>query len=213
MLRIRDLSVEKAGSTICLVHDLEMRRGERVAVIGPNGSGKTTLLRVVSGLERGFAGECQTGVPLRDRVYVHQSPYLFRGSVLMNATYGLAARHVPRQQQVSVAHRWLRIFGIDHLAGRRCAHLSRGERRRLALVRAFAIQADMLLLDEPLADLDQEGVETVCRVISTLSRSTILISSPIPLPKPLSMRTYWLADAASNSVTGPESFFCQAGGP
>jgi energy-coupling factor transporter ATP-binding protein EcfA2 len=190
MLRIRKLQVDKADKTICDVPELDVRRGERVAVTGANGSGKTTLLRVLSGLETEFTGQCTVDVPVRQRVYVHQSPYLFRGSVLFNATYGLAARSVPRSQRDSLARRWLGTLGIEHLVHRRCAHLSGGERRRLALARAFAIGAELLLLDEPLADLDQEGIDTVCRAISKASRSTILISSPVPLPDELTVQTY-----------------------
>ena len=76
MLRARELSVVKSGKTICHVAELDVARGEHVAVIGANGSGKTTLLRVASGLERDFAGECQVEVPMLGRVYAHQTPFL-----------------------------------------------------------------------------------------------------------------------------------------
>jgi ABC-type nitrate/sulfonate/bicarbonate transport system ATPase subunit len=195
MLQIRNLKVEKAGKTICDLPDLDVARGERVAVLGPNGSGKTTLLRVLSGLEVEFTGKCQSAVSRRDRVYVHQSPYLFRGSVLFNATYGLAARKMARRKQVSTAREWLDTLGVGHLAERQCGNLSGGERRRVALARAFAIQSDVLLLDEPLADLDEEGMDIVCRAISTVTRATILMSSPVPLPDALSVRSLRLARA------------------
>ena len=182
MLQIRNLRVDKAGKTICRVPELKVGRGDRVGVIGPNGSGKTTLLRVVSGLEVKSSGECQADVSRLDRVFVHQSPYLFRGSVLFNTMYGLAARRVPRQKRLSLAHQWLTTLGIGHLAQRRSTSLSGGERRRVSLARAFAIQPAMLLLDEPFADLDQEGIDLVCGALSTVVNSTILITSPIPLP-------------------------------
>lgn len=185
MLRIRDLRLDKAGKTICHVPELEVGRGERIAVVGPNGSGKTTLLRVIGGLERQFTGECRVDVPSRQRVYVHQAPHLFRGSVLCNAKYGLAARHLPRGKQTSVAREWLRTLGVEHLVQRKCARLSGGERRRVALARAFALQPQVLLLDEPFADLDQEGIDIVCRAISASSSCTVLIASPVPLPDAL----------------------------
>ena len=87
MLQIRNLRVERGGQTICELPELRVEGGERVCVVGPNGSGKTTLLRVVGGLDREFHGECRADVPFRDRVYLHQSPYLFRGSVLANVLF------------------------------------------------------------------------------------------------------------------------------
>ena len=192
MLQIRNLRVEKAGKTICRVPKLDVTRGEQVGVIGPNGSGKTTLLRVVSGLESKCRGECRADVPPLDRVYVHQAPYLFRGTVLFNTLYGLAARQVPRRERLSLAQQWLNTLGIRHLAQRRSTSLSGGERRRVALARAFAIQPAILLLDEPFADLDQEGIELVCGALATAANSTVLIASPIPLPESLKVRSLCL---------------------
>lgn len=190
MIDIRDLIVERAGKTICKVQELSVASGENAAVIGANGSGKTTLLRVLGGLEDRYAGRCQASVPQRDRVYVHQSPFLFRGTVLFNACYGLAARNIPRDERTTVAQRWLATFGVGHLAERQCRFLSGGERRRVALARAFATQAALLLLDEPFADLDDEGIEVVARAIHETPKSTILISSPVPLPDGVTCRTY-----------------------
>ncbi|HID77063.1 MAG TPA: ATP-binding cassette domain-containing protein, partial [Planctomycetaceae bacterium] len=80
------------------------------------------------------------------------------------------------------ARRWLDRLGVAHLAGRHVAQLSGGELRRVALARALAIQPQLLLLDEPLADLDGDGVEAVCRVLAELPDVTMLIASPTPLP-------------------------------
>ncbi len=192
MLRIRKLNVEKAGRKICHVGELDVARGERLAVIGPNGSGKTTLLRVVGGLESHFAGECRVDAPHRDRVYVHQAPYLLRGSVLFNTTYGLAARRMPRRQRKAAAREWLVALGVEHLIHRRGRRLSGGETRRVALARALAVRPDLLLLDEPLADLDEAGIAAVCRALSALPNTTILIASPVPLPADFSVTSFVL---------------------
>lgn len=188
MLQIRDLRVDKGGRTICCVPELTVGSGERVALVGPNGSGKTTLLRVLSGLERDIHGECRIVPPMRKRVYVHQSPYLFRGTVMWNVGYGLAARNIDKKSRTSTVWHWLNVFGIGGLAERHCEKLSGGERRRVALARAFAIRPDLLLLDEPLADLDEEGIEIVCRAIADESESTIVIVSPVPVPSTLRVR-------------------------
>lgn len=187
IIDIRELTVRKSGRTICSVPELQVAAGERIGIVGPNGSGKTTLLRVIAGLEREHSGKCTVNAPSRQRVYVHQAPYLFRGSVLFNVTYGLAARGVPRHRRLDIARRLLADFDVIALAARSTAGLSGGERRRIALVRALAVQPDILLLDEPLADLDRQGVETVRRALLK-STATVLIASPDPLPDGLVAR-------------------------
>ena len=200
MLRIENLAVEKAGRTVCFVPHLEVQRGERINVVGPNGCGKSTLLRVLSGLENEFNGECNVDVPIRNRVFVHQSPFLFRGSVLSNVMYGLRARQLPRQQQRSSAQHWLKVFGVAHLENRSSDKLSGGERRRVALARAFAVEPDLLLLDEPFSDLDSDGVELVSKAIDEGNNRTILVSSPTPLSDALTDRILNVSNSISKSA-------------
>lgn len=192
MITIQNLTVVKQGTTICRVPELTVAAGERVGIVGPNGSGKTTLLRVIAGLESADGGQCRVEVPLSERTYVHQSPYLFRGSVLANVTYGLAARRVGRGQRLEVAHEWLRRLQIEHLSQRQCGGLSGGERRRVAMARALVLQPAVMLLDEPLADLDAAGVDCLSGVIEQLTESTILVVSPSALPEHLGLRMFGL---------------------
>lgn len=186
---LRELQVAKVGQTICRVPELTVYPGERVGIIGLNGSGKTTLLRVLAGFEPDYAGDCQIDVAGDDRVYVHQTPCLFRGTVLFNATYGLEARHVSRRDRVERAGCLLRQLGIGHLAHRRCRNLSGGEKKRLALARALVLEPQLLLLDEPFADLDAGGVTNACEAINRLTNTTVLIASPSQLPPGLEART------------------------
>ncbi|MEE3370093.1 MAG: ATP-binding cassette domain-containing protein [Planctomycetota bacterium] len=193
MLEIRNLHVQRRGKTICQVPGMTVDCGERVALVGANGSGKTTLLRVLSGLEHAFQGEVAVSVTVRERVYLHQLPYLFRGTVLANVMLGAAARKLLRQQRMAEAREWLDRLGVAHLADRQSAGLSGGERRRVALARTFITGARLLLLDEPFADLDQAGIDGVCRAMDALPEATFVVSSPGDVPRQLAeARVSWL---------------------
>ncbi|MFE7312008.1 ABC transporter permease [Streptomyces sp. NPDC057555] len=138
--------------------------GTTVAVVGPNGAGKTTLLRALLGLTpRARAalrlGETDvTALPPHRRgvAWVPQDGALFPHlSALANTAYGLRAQGVPRAQARRAAQQWLDRLGVGTLAHRRPAQLSGGQAQRVALARALAARPRLLLLDEPLAALDQ----------------------------------------------------------
>lgn len=192
MIEIHELCVRRNGRAICSVPELRVAAGERLAILGPNGSGKTTLLRVLAGLETGYEGDCRVSVPWRDCVYVHQSPYLFRGTVLSNVSYGLRHRKVSRTQRNQAALHWLDQFGLRSRAHERATHLSGGERRRVALARGMTLRPRLLLLDEPLAEMDTAGQAWLAAAITELKDTTILITSPTELPTGLTAQEYRL---------------------
>ncbi|WP_205021783.1 ABC transporter permease [Streptomyces sp. HB132] len=143
---------------------LEAEPGTTIAVVGPNGAGKTTLLRALLGLTpRAHAalrlGDTDTGsLPPHRRgvAWVPQDGALFPHlSALANTAYGLRAHGVSRAEARDSARQWLDRLGVGHLASRRPAQLSGGQAQRVALARALAARPRLLLLDEPLAALDQ----------------------------------------------------------
>ncbi|MFH9476497.1 ABC transporter permease [Streptomyces anulatus] len=145
-----------------------------IAVVGPNGAGKTTLLRALLGLTpRAHAtlrlgDDDVTALPPHRRgvAWVPQDGALFPHlSALANTAYGLRAHGVPRAEARREAQGWLDRLGVGHLAHRRPAQLSGGQAQRVALARALAARPRLLLLDEPLAALDQT---TRARVRHTL---------------------------------------------
>ncbi|WP_432064657.1 ABC transporter permease [Streptomyces sp. C10-9-1] len=143
---------------------LDAPAGTTIAVVGPNGAGKTTLLRALLGLtDRSSAvlvlgGSDVTARPPHRRgvAWVPQDGALFpHMTALANTAYGLRARGVGRAQARRSAQRWLDRLGVGDLAGRRPGQLSGGQAGRVALARALAARPRLLLLDEPLAALDQ----------------------------------------------------------
>ncbi|QIQ06424.1 ABC transporter permease [Streptomyces liangshanensis] len=143
---------------------LDAEPGTTIAVVGPNGAGKTTLLRALLGLTpRSHAtlrlGELDvTALPPHRRgvAWVPQNGALFPHlNALANTAYGLRAHGVRRADARRAAQEWLDRLGVGHLARRRPHQLSGGQAQRVALARALAARPRLLLLDEPLAALDQ----------------------------------------------------------
>ncbi|PCG85987.1 molybdate ABC transporter permease subunit [Streptomyces sp. WZ.A104] len=153
---------------------LDADPGTTIAVVGPNGAGKTTLLRALLGLTPRAHARLRLGdsdvseLPPHRRgvAWVPQDGALFPHlSALSNTAYGLRAHGVPRAQARREAQGWLDRLGVGHLAQHRPAQLSGGQAQRVALARALAARPRLLLLDEPLAALDQS---TRARVRHTL---------------------------------------------
>lgn len=153
---------------------LDAEPGTTIAVVGPNGAGKTTLLRALLGLTPRAHAELRLGgldvsrLPPHRRgvAWVPQDGALFPHlSALTNTAYGLRAHGVPRAEARRRAQQWLDRLGVGGLAARKPAQLSGGQAQRVALARALAARPRLLLLDEPLAALDQT---TRARVRHTL---------------------------------------------
>lgn len=143
---------------------LDAEPGTTIAVVGENGAGKTTLLRALLGLTPRAHAALRLGdtdvtdlPPHRRQVaWVPQDGALFPHlSALANTAYGLRAHGVRRADARREARAWLDRLGVGHLTERRPAQLSGGQAQRVALARALAARPRLLLLDEPLAALDQ----------------------------------------------------------
>ncbi|MGW7410900.1 ABC transporter permease [Streptomyces sp. NPDC054863] len=143
---------------------LDAEPGTTIAVVGPNGAGKTTFLRALLGLTPRAHAELRLGdtdvsaLPPHRRgvAWVPQDGALFPHlNALANTAYGLRAHKVSRAEARRSAQEWLDRLGVGHLAARRPAQLSGGQAQRVALARALAARPRLLLLDEPLAALDQ----------------------------------------------------------
>jgi molybdate transport system ATP-binding protein len=152
-----------------LAAELQVQRGEVLAILGPNGAGKSTILRALAGLVAIDRGRIAIGatvlddpaagvfVPAEQRPIgvVFQDYLLFAHlSAIDNVAFGLRARGVPRQEARRRALEWLDRVGLADHAGHKPRALSGGQAQRVALARALATDPQLLLLDEPLAALD-----------------------------------------------------------
>ncbi|HWI39915.1 MAG TPA: ABC transporter ATP-binding protein [Verrucomicrobiae bacterium] len=164
LLEVRNLTAERGGVRTLEVPELHLDEGEVLALIGPNGAGKSTLLQALARLiPVGGELRCRGEVVEGDRsvfawrrrlAMVFQEPLLFDTTVEENVASGLKIRSLPRGElQMRVAEA-LEMFGITGLAGRSARRLSGGEAQRTSLARAFAVQPEVILLDEPFSALD-----------------------------------------------------------
>ncbi len=166
-----------AGRTVVDVAELEIAPGEILAVLGANGAGKSTFFRLLLGLEKP-----QTGTVMRNgrAAGVFQRPYLFEGTVADNIEYGLKASRIPPDARRTRVDELAGLFGLSSMLDARVHRLSGGEVQRVALARALAVHPDVLLLDEPTANLDaplrRQFREDLLRSVRAHARSAVVIT-------------------------------------
>jgi iron(III) transport system ATP-binding protein len=141
----------------------DFERGKLYTILGPSGCGKTTLLRMIAGFEQPTAGDIMhNGTRINDvPPYRRGFPMVFQSyalfphmTVLDNVAYGLRVRNVPARERSERARRMLALLGLDAYERRHPAQLSGGQQQRVALARALVLEPEMILLDEPLSNLD-----------------------------------------------------------
>ncbi|MDM0034668.1 ATP-binding cassette domain-containing protein [Variovorax sp. J22P271] len=155
--------------------DLEIRAGERVALIGANGSGKSSLLRLLHGLLPHSAGAFESHVPSAAQAMLFQRPHMLRASVRNNVALALwlkGSRWRAAQREAVAA---LDRVGLADLAGRNARTLSGGQQQRMALARAWALHPEVLLLDEPTASLDPTAKRDVEALIADAAQGRTLV--------------------------------------
>jgi tungstate transport system ATP-binding protein len=169
------------GSNVVLDIDrLTIVESRLYTLIGANGAGKSTLLNILAFLSPPTAGEIfyagkrvdwnhgSVEEPRRKVTLLHQSPYLFEGTVHSNVAFGLKARGIPGEERRRTVEKALDIVGLQGFGDRKSRELSGGETQRVAMARALALKPEVLLLDEPLANIDRETTGLLETVIASL---------------------------------------------
>lgn len=194
--------------------DLQVDEGEVLALIGPTGSGKTTLLRLIDLLEEPsqgsilFEGRDASRLPEREMLIlrrrmamVFQKPVMFKASVKENVSYGLKVRGIKAPGKVDLV---LKAVGLQSCANRDATTLSGGEMQRIALARALIVEPEVLLLDEPTANLDPRSAASVEELISGMQTTVIMATHNMDQCKRLSDRVVILLEGRLSAPRKPE---------
>ena len=221
LYRVEDVEMVYDSRSVLRVEELEIYRGEILALVGPSGAGKSTLLRLLNFLEppsRGsiifqgkrFVPGKPMPVPVRRRVTtVFQRPILLQRSVWDNVAYGLRLRGWRNGQgRIQGA---LEQVGLADLADQDARTLSGGEAQRVALARAMVLEPDVLLLDEPTANLDPYNVGLIEEIVRNLNRragtTLVLVTHNVFQARRLAKRVALLLEGEVIEVADVEQFF------
>jgi len=221
LLEVRGLRLRRGGRQVLEIDALAIQEGQTLAVIGPNGSGKSSLLLAVTGLLRPAEGEILfRGQPLRDYPDLHyrrrlalvlQEPLLLDRPVYDNVALGLRFRGLPRAEVRRRTDEWIGRLGLQDLRARRASQLSGGEAQRVSLARAFALQPELLLLDEPFGALDTPTrlrlLEDLRTTLEQSGTTAIFISHHLDETKRLAQQVAILLDGKLRQSGTPREVF------
>ncbi len=163
VIEVNGLHKVYGNNTIALENiDLSFMRGQLTSLLGPSGCGKTTLLKIIAGLLEPTSGEVLVnGRPVRgpgpERAFVFQDFALMPwATVLRNAAFGLEVRGTPKAEREDRARHYIKEVGLAGFEDKYPHELSGGMRQRVGLARALAVDADVLLMDEPFSAVDEQ---------------------------------------------------------
>lgn len=207
--------------TVLEVENLTIQPGEILALVGPSGAGKSTLLRLLNFLERPtqgkiqfhdqtFTADAEMPLELRRKVtMVFQRPMLLNRSIYANVNFGLELRGINHSKDR--VHAALAEVGLEHLATEKAHTLSGGEAQRVALARAMVMQPEVLLLDEPTANLDPYNVGLIEKIVLHLNQkrqsTLVLVTHNVFQARRLAQRVVFLLDGKVIEVSEADAFF------
>jgi tungstate transport system ATP-binding protein len=218
-VRLQLKKVEKSYGSVKALEDinLEIVGGKTIALLGINGSGKTTLLRIIAGLEKRDKGSILLdgkGINGKElwqvATLVFQKTVMFNRSVYSNLAYGLKIRGKKDSEIKEEIARELHAVGLRNFEKRKARKTSGGEQQRISLARAFLLNPQILLLDEPTANLDPNSATIIERAIvnRTKEKSIIILATHnLSQAKRLANEVVHIYDGKIVEIASPEEFF------
>lgn len=221
LLEIRNLQLKRNRRPVLEIEQLEVESGQVLSIVGPNGAGKSSLLLVLARLLKprqadirfeGLPSTRLTDLEYRRRIgLVLQEPLLLDGSVFDNVALGMRFRHFPKAEVTRRVETWLERLGIVDLRRRPASQLSGGEAQRVSLARAFSLEPQLLLLDEPFSSLDAPTrahlLEDLGRLLAETFTTTILITHDLDEATRLSHRLAVLLNGCIRQIGTPQEVF------
>lgn len=160
---VRGIRMTYGGRVLALKDvNLQFPRGQLTTLLGPSGCGKTTLLKIIAGLIKPDSGEVlvngkKVDGPGPERAFVFQDFALLPwATVLRNVAFGLELRKMPRVEREAIARKYIAAVGLEGFEDSYPHQLSGGMRQRVGLARALAVNADILMMDEPFSAVDEQ---------------------------------------------------------
>ena len=229
LMHASNISVSLGGTDILRGIDIAIGAGELVGLVGPNGAGKTTLLRVLAGVERNHTGALRFGdqpmAELDARAAARAVAYLpqtgavhwdlrVEDLVMLGRLPHINGWRGASADDHAAARRAMAATDVSHLAGRRIGRISGGERARVLLARALAVESEILLADEPVAGLDPAHRLDVLEVLARRTRdgaAVVIVLHDLSMALRFCSRLVLLgegekvADGNPNDVLSPEN--------
>ena len=227
MLQIRNLRKSFGDLQVLKSIDLDVNKGDVVAILGPSGSGKTTMLRCLNFLEKSDGGtmlfddkrvdlarvtHAEANALRRRTGFVFQNYNLFANkTALQNVTEGLIiARKMPRRQAEEIAHAALVKVGMDDRADYYPSQLSGGQQQRVAIARAMAADPEIIYFDEPTSALDPELTGEVLAVMRSLAgegRTMLVVTHEMDFARHAANRVVFMEQGVIVEQNTAEAFF------
>lgn len=221
MIELQNISKQYGEQNVLENISFKVSKSDILALIGPNGVGKTTLLRIMAGLEKPTSGHLlfdgakvvnsRLSEVRKRSTLVFQNIVLFNTTVYNNIAYGLSLRQHSKEHNNRIVKNVLSIVHLQGYEKRRAKKLSGGEQQRVSLARALALNTDVLLLDEPTANLDPKNVAIVEEVISRINRerktTVVMATHNMFQVKNITKKAVFLLKGKVAEIGSPENIF------